>query len=357
MLPIIKINLGFILIYMVVQSNLYGQPEAVIDEEYIFDTAPFESCHASTLAETPSGLVTAWFGGTHEKHDDVEIWMSRKINGRWTSPYSVASGIYEGKKYPCWNPVLYQVPEKELILFYKVGPDPENWWGMVRRSADDGKTWSDGIRLPEPYIGPVKNKPELIAGGRLLCPSSKEKGGWTAHMEISQDFGQSWDKYIPVDHDSEYEVIQPAILIHENRKVQILCRSKQGFVITAWSEDGGLSWSALQPTDLPNPNSGIDAVTLKNGMHVLVYNHSTKSPQEWGGPRYPLNVAVSHDDTTWNASLVLEDQPGEYSYPAVIQSTDGLIHITYTWKRSKIKHVVLDPDKLPEKPLRDWDNR
>jgi predicted neuraminidase len=106
-------------------------------------------------------------------------------------------------------------------------------------------------------------------------------------------------------------------------------------VLQATSEDQGKSWSALKPTTLLNPNSGIDAVTLQDGRHILVYNNTKKG-------RSPLNVAISSDGQNWQDIAILENEPnGEFSYPAVIQSTDGKIHITYTWKRKKIKHVVM----------------
>lgn len=95
----------------------------------------------------------------------------------------------------------------------------------------------------------------------------------------------------------------------------------------------------MKLTELPNPNSGTDAVTLANGSHLLVYNHTSKG-------RSPLNVSVSEDGRTWQAALVLENQPGEYSYPGVIQSSDGMVHIIYTWNRKRIKHVEVNPAKL-----------
>ena len=95
---------------------------------------------------------------------------------------------------------------------------------------------------------------------------------------------------------------------------------------------------------LPNPNSGTDAVTLKDGRHLIVYNHIGGEPGKWGGKRSPLNVAISSDGRTWQGVLVLEDEPNqEFSYPAVIQTSDGLVHITYTWKRQRVRHVVVDP--------------
>ncbi|MCH7687087.1 MAG: exo-alpha-sialidase, partial [Planctomycetes bacterium] len=132
--------------------------------------------------------------------------------------------------------------------------------------------------------------------------------------------------------------IQPTILKHPDR-LQILCRSRQGKIVESWSADNGRSWTELAAISLPNPNAGIDAVTLKNGQHLLVYNHTTRG-------RHMLNVAVSSDGKTWKAAMVLENQPGEFSYPAVIQTSDGLVHTTYTWKRRRVKHVVIDPEKL-----------
>jgi predicted neuraminidase len=106
------------------------------------------------------------------------------------------------------------------------------------------------------------------------------------------------------------------------------------------SLDGGRSWGAMTLTDLPNPNSGTDAVTLADGRHLLIYNHC-----ETG--RSPLNIAVSRDGKTWTPAVTLETEPGEFSYPAIIQAADGTVHVTYTWKRKKIAHAVIDPATLP----------
>ncbi len=100
----------------------------------------------------------------------------------------------------------------------------------------------------------------------------------------------------------------------------------------------------MEPIDLPNPNSGIDAVTLRDGRHLLVYNHTPAG-------RSPLNVAVSKDGRKWQAALDLERDQGEYSYPAVIQAGDGKVHITYTWQRQRVRHVTVDPDRLELKAL------
>ncbi len=334
-------------------------PSPVVLSEFIYDDdhAPTPQCHATTLAETPQGLVAAWFGGTHEKHPDVGIWVSRRVGDAWTRPVEVTNGVQHSTlRYPCWNPVLFQQPDGPLHLFSKCGPSPSEWWGMHQVSHDHGATWSRAVRLPSQIDGPVKNKPVLLDDGTLLCGSSTESDGWRVHFELTRDWGLSWERVGPINDGREFRAIQPTILIHRLAatrqgsdpplRLQALCRCKEGSIVETWSEDGGRTWSALQQTMLPNPNSGIDAVSLREGGHLLVYNHTPRG-------RTPLNLAYSADGRHWLAALVLERDPGEYSYPAVIQSGDGLVHITYTWKRTRVKHVVVDPSRLRPLPMVD----
>ncbi|RCR65911.1 sialidase family protein [Larkinella punicea] len=320
---------------------LAAQTTGIVQSGFIYETAPFPSCHASTLAETPDGVVAAWFGGTDERDPDVGIWFSRKTGAGWTPPVELANGVQAvGKRQPTWNPVLFQMPNGPLLLFYKVGPSPSTWWGMQMSSGDGGKTWSKPTRLPDGIVGPIKNKPVLLASGKLLSPSSSEDNGWRLHMESSLDGGKTWQKTPALNDGKAFSAIQPSVLFHPNGRLQLLCRSKNGRVLEAWSEDGGTKWTDLKATELPNPNSGTDAVTLQDGRQLLVYNHTPKG-------RSPLNVALSPDGKRWQAAVVLENEPGgEFSYPAVIQSRDGLVHITYTHHRKKIRYVVLDPAKL-----------
>jgi len=314
--------------------------QAIVKEEFVYEKAPFPSCHASTLAETKDGIVAAWFGGTREKNPDVGIWVSRHNKQGWSEVVEVANGVQEsGERFPCWNPVLFQAPRGPLLLFYKVGTSPSRWWGMLTMSTNGGRTWSKPQRLPDSYLGPIKNKPVLLKDGTLLCPSSTEYAGWQVHLEMTSDFGKTWKKTEVLNDTKVFGAIQPTILVYPSGKLQILCRSEQKKITQSWSMDGGKTWTAMEATPLPNPNSGIDAVMLKDGRALLVYNHTEKG-------RSPLNIAISEDGKNWKPVLLLEDQPGEYSYPAVIQTTDGLVHITYTWKRERIKHVVIDPRKL-----------
>ncbi len=291
----------------VLQAQDAPLPAGVLKAEFLYDKASFPECHASTIAQTKAGLVAAYFGGTEEKHPDVGVWISRHDGQAWAEPVEVANGIESPqKRHPCWNPVLFQMPDGPLLLFYKVGPSPSTWWGMLIQSDDSGKTWSQPRRLPDDIAGPIKNKPILLAGGKLLCPSSTEDKGWRIHMDFTADAGQTWKRTEALCDGRTQQAIQPTVLVHGQR-LQALCRNRQrGPLWETWSDDGGLTWSKLALASLPHPGSGIDGVTLADGRHLLVYNHTTRG-------RSPLNVALSTDGKAWQAALVLERQPGEYS--------------------------------------------
>ncbi len=327
----------------------------VLKAEFIYEKASYPQSHASTIVETSGGsLIAAWFGGTHERNPDVGIWVSRYENGRWTESVEVADGVqHPGKRYPTWNPVLFQPKTGPLMLFYKVGPSPEAWWGMVMTSTDDGRTWSEPRRLPEDILGPIKNKPIQLEDGTIISPSSIEddKLGWLVHMEISRDFGKTWEIVGPLNSKEKFNAIQPSVLTYADGRLQILSRSKEKVITQNWSSDHGRTWSKMTSTGLNIPNSGSDAVTLADGRQLLVYNHKegpeSADVRNWG-TRWPLNVATSTDGVNWKMVATLETEPNRhgYAYPAVIQTRDGLVHITYTWNRERIKHVVVDPKKL-----------
>jgi predicted neuraminidase len=340
----------------------------LVTSEFVYETAPFPSCHASTIVETQRGkLVTAFFGGTDEKNPDVGIWVCRFVDGKWTAPVEVANGVQtDGKRHPCWNPVLFQPqsvapsgaakPADEaatsrlpLLLFYKVGPSPSTWWGLLRTSDDDGQTWSEPRRLPDGIWGPIKNKPVQLANGDILCPTSSEHDGWRVHFERTSDLGKTWTRTEPLNDGKRIAAIQPSVLFLGGDNLLAIGRTRQQKIYRISSSDEGKTWSEMALTSLPNPNSGTDAVSLKNGSHLLVYNHTARG-------RSPLNVAVSSDGNEWKAALVLENKSGEYSYPAVIQTADGLVHVTYTWKRQRVRHAVIDPTRLRPQPIvnGDW---
>jgi len=326
--------LSFVAIFLSDSASI--KPEVkILRSEFVYESAPFPECHASTLVETSDGILAAWFGGTRERNPDVSIYTARLSDGRWTAPVMVADGVVdENLRYPTWNPVLFQNKPNQLTLFYKVGPSPREWWGAYKTSSDQGKIWSSEVKLEEGFLGPIKNKSVFLPNGDILHPSSFETDkAWTIHMEKSDANLENWQK-IEIANGS-FNAIQPTVLFHPNGKIQLLSRTQEGKVGVNWSDNQGETWSRMQGSSLINNNSGIDGVTLKSGYHLLVCNPLTKG-------RNKLSLMGSEDGISWNELFVLEDQgSGEFSYPAIIQAKDGTVHLTYTYNRKKIKYVSL----------------
>ena len=352
---------------------------AIVKDEFLYTKASFPSCHSGTIVELDNGdLVSAFFGGSYERHPDCCIWICRKSKNdkEWSEPILAADGVFDrndpmakiagitdqikDSRKACWNPVLFKHPNGELWLFYKIGLKVADWTGWLVRSKDGGKTWSKREPLPEGFLGPIKNKPEFI-NGRIICPASTEgEGGWRIHFEYSDDLGKSWKKSFPVDYDKallsqdmtlpadsaeekNIYAIQPSILKHDDGRLQVICRTRNCKLATSWSYDNGETWSKVVLLDVPNNNSGTDAVTLKDGTHVLIYNNFSTVPGTKKGVRTPVGIALSTDGVNWKYVLTLEDSPvSQYSYPAIIQGRDGKIHVIYTWRRQRMKYQQLD---------------
>jgi predicted neuraminidase len=333
--------------------------------EFIFQSGsvPFKSAHASTLVELKDGsFMAAWFGGTKEGHPDVAIWSSRKNSGYshgWSAPEELARepGV------PCWNPVLFHTNDGRLWLYYKFGPSPDTWTAARRHSDDDGKTWSPAEHLPAGLIGPVRAKPLVLPNGTIISGSSTEAyHSWAVWIERSVDGGKSWTRTGPIvppadavkitsekgtganpahvpglqGWDETTGIIQPSVVSLGGKKLRFYARSTANVarIVVADSPDEGITWNGARPLDLPNPNSGIDAIALNEGRVVLVFNNTTTG-------RTPLNLAVSPDGEHFTTFATLEEGPGEYSYPAIIQGKNGDLYITYTWNRKSIafRHV------------------
>lgn len=343
----------FLLISLTLNHLIFSQPLNNFNVKTLVDVTIFTpgllgSCHASTIVETnPGNILAAWFAGSYEGAADVSIWVSKLEMGKWSPPIKIAEGIDSaGNQLPCWNPVLFKTAKNKIILFYKVGKNPREWYGMYIQSSDNGNSWSNPKLLPQGFLGPIKNKPIQLKNGDILCPSSTEKknGDWSIHLEITNEYLSSWKK-INIGKDSALGVIQPTILLHNNGQLQMLCRSNKDFIYQTWSNDNGNNWSKLAKTFVPNPNSGIDAVSLKDDRFLLVYN-PLKKGSDWFNGRNILNVAISDDGIHWEDIYQLENEKeGEYSYPAVIQAADKSINITYTYDRKSIRYVVLEIDK------------
>ena len=312
-----------------------------METAFVFDpeSPPTPACHAPTIVALPDRLVAAWFAGRHEKNPDVGIWCAIRRDGAWEAPRQVADGWGEA----CWNPVLADTAAG-LHLFYKVGLSPSQWRGAVLTSMDGGGTWRDGGTLPEPFLGPVKNKPLVLPDGDLLCPSSREQGGWRCHFEIISADLRRFAEYAVPD-PADLRTIQPTVY-RRGDSFEAFVRTKAGVIGRTTSADGR-HWSPLEPTTLANPNSGIDAANLPDGRVVLAYNPAATPPGRWGGARTPIALAVSGDDGDWREALTLDDaasapdgSAAEFSYPAAIYA-DETVHVVYTWHRRTIKHVAI----------------
>ena len=319
--------------------------------EFIYDSAPFPSCHASTVVELANGdLMSAWFGGTDEGRPDVAIWASTRSGGKWSVPVEM---VREANT-PCWNPVLFYAKSGRLWLYYKFGTSPSQWTAGRKYSEDNGKSWSAAEHLPAGIYGPIRAKPLVMEDGTIVSGTSVESyRSWAVWVERSTDGGVTWSKFGPItvpgargpdNGKSTSGLIQPSVVSMGGKKLRLYARSTQdiGRVCVADSADGGVTWTQARKLEVLNPNSGIDAVTLRDGRVVLVYNNTTKG-------RSPLNLAVSKDGEKFADFRVLEDAAGgEFSYPNVIQGRDGDLHVVYTWRRKKIRYVRVGLGEVPK---------
>jgi predicted neuraminidase len=306
-------------------AGLYAQT-------FIADPPPTPSAHASTIVELKRGeLMAAWFGGTAEGRNDVAIWGARNEGGKWLPPVELA----REPNTPTWNPVLFHTPDGVLWLYYKFGTSPQQWTAAKMFSKDEGRTWSKPEHLPAGIYGPIRAKPLVLANGLIVSGSSVESyQSWSVWVERSNDNGKTWTRHGPV-MPPEGGMIQPSVVQVEGNHLRLYARTdKAGRIAVSDSMDAGVTWSPARLTELPNPNSGLDVIRLKDGRYLAVYNHTPRG-------RTPLNLAVSSDGEKWSPLQTLESDPGEYSYPSMIQASDGTVQIVYTWRRQKIKHVAV----------------
>jgi len=328
-------------------ASLKKEPKAInIAQNYITDYPVTTASHASTLVELePNILLAAWFGGKYEGAKDVSIYISSYKEKKWSAPKKLIEPlIKDGDTLPCWNPVLFKSKSQNLYLFYKVGKNPREWFGSMIVSKDNGNNWSNPKYLPKGILGPIRNKPIETAPGIILCGSSTESiddNKWRVHLERYTENNDTWEK-IAIDDKKQFDIIQPTFLVHSDKEIQILSRSRHNKLISSWSEDNGKSWKRTDSINVVNSNSGVDAVTLANQSFLLV-NNPLKMGKDWFNGRNILDVEASKDGVHWKKILDLENQPeGEFSYPAIIQTSDKKVHILYTYNRKFIKHTIFD---------------
>jgi alpha-L-rhamnosidase len=365
--------------YLDYQTQMYNQPKAsdlvirmasvdhpVYTRELLYEvgSADFPSCHAASIEELPDGtLLSVYFGGSKEGADDVEARLSRKEPGQaWEAPISVAdSGGGDSDGLAIENPSIFHSREGKTFLFYMVKFGSPNRVGTMKTSTDGGKTWSEARTICDKCMGSEKNKAVQLEDGTILSPTADRNGffdGGSLLVERSTDGGETWEPLTPVDDGDVDRAIQPTIMFHADGRLQMMSRGS-GKIPMTWSSDNGETWSTLEKSVLPGNWAGIDAVTLRDGRQFLVYNHVPTSEGGKGG-RCFLNAAVSDDGVAWSAAQVLGIcDGGQLSYPSVIQSRDGLVHVVHTWHRKSIAHIVINPylitdDTIEPMPDGEW---
>jgi|LSQX01.1.fsa_nt_gb predicted neuraminidase len=305
--------------------------------QFIFHgTTERPSCHCASIAERPGGgLFATWYAGSREGAADVAILCATHDGERWEEPRV----LFDPPERPGGNTVVYR-HDDSLWHFVDVIEGPEGWESAVLyllRSHDGGETWTEAQVFDEEFGIMVRHAPIQLSGGRLLLPAYDEKV-WRGFAFITDDEGDTWRRSGWMV--AEAGCIQPTIIERSDGTLHALLRS-DGNVPHAWecsSSDGGESWTQCVPSELRNPNSGADMILLSNGQTIACYNDSIAG-------RTPLTLALSEDEgRTWVAKRDVETDQGEYSYPTLIEASDGTVHLVYTWRRERIRWMNFAPE-------------
>lgn len=325
------------------QQSPYGALS--FSSELIFERIPEAvAYHCSTIAEAGNGdLLCLWYGGSFESADDQTLFLARRVKGQrtWEKP----EALIRGPKPLPGNGVIFVDGEKRIWIVWSrmesVRPIGRGQgWNecrlMFRTSGDHGKTWTADSEFLEAGIrGVPRNPPVRRSNGDLVLPVEGTDGkveGST--FLIGSALGTQWRKGGFTAGGS-----QPAVIERKDGSLFALMR-KAPQLTQIESTDGGETWSDAKSSTLRNPDAGITMTKLASGNLVVIFNDSDRM-------RTPLSIARSIDEgRSWETPLQLESNPGEYSYPCVIQTADGQIHVTYTYRRYSIKHVEFNEDWL-----------
>jgi predicted neuraminidase len=308
----------------------------------LFSDLTPQSVHCATLTEldAPDHLLAACYAFSYETAPDSRIVASSWNGERWSASRTIVDlpGIAVG------NPVLFTGSDGIVHLFFALlyGPEWTDARVTLMSSTDKGMTWGS-MRTLHPMKGLMTKTRPLQLAGRLLLPVYDE-ASWCSHVLISDTAMGDWQLY--GDTTARRKTIQPAIVELADGTLLMYARSVKGRIFTARSVNGGFSWTASQPSPLPNPNAGIDLIQLRSGRLILVYNPTVEGREQ-------LALAVSEDEgASWSAPHLIEDAVGEFSYPYLIQASDGRIHLLYTAHRVAITHLPFDEAWLLERVRR-----
>lgn len=321
------------------------------------------SAHSSTICSLPSGdLLAVWYGGSREGAADVALFTSRLPAGgaSWTPPVrtmdrATAQQELDRVVKKVGNAVVFPDQSGLLWMVY-VSVSVGGWSGStlnVRTSHDEGHTWGESERLTlNPFFNLsslVRNKPIFASDGRIGLPVYHEMAAKFPQMLwLTPGTDGRVEDYRMRNVSSETGLIQPTLVPLDNDRVLMLLRDRRPgrSVHSAYSGDNGWTWSEAGPTGLPNPDAAVDALRLRDGRILLAYNHAERG-------RENLRIAVSADEgRTWRSGATIEEAAKqEYSYPNLVEDQRGRIHLTYTWRRERIRHVAFNVAWLDARPL------
>jgi predicted neuraminidase len=360
--------------------------------------SPMVQNHASFLHMQNDGtLICAWFGGSLEGKSDISIYASALPAGAsaWGPPQRLSFDPLHSEQ----NPVLFHAPDGRLLLFHTSQPSGNQDACRIRMaevlsSADDLTLLqaAEGHYLDLPRGSFVRAPVVVRSDGAWLLPifrciprpGQKWNGSHdTAAVGISEDGGVSW-RLEELNQSTGCVHLSP-VLLGPTDLAAFFRRRQADFVYRTHSSDEGRTWSVPAPTDLPNNNSSIAAITLSDGRIAVICNpvNAAASPDRrtslydelgeeddrpeadptggcapiWGVPRAPVSVCISSDGgQTFPQRILIEDGPGtclsndstdgrnkEMSYPWLLAGPDGSLHIAYTYHRRAIKYVRLAP--------------
>jgi predicted neuraminidase len=323
-------------------------------ESWVTPLGHTASAHSSAVCALPSGdLLAVWYGGSREGAADVALFTARLPMGgdTWTNPVTAMDRAMAEEELDrvikkVGNAVVFPDGAGSLWMVY-VSVSLGGWSGSalnVKTSQDEGRTWGESQRLTlNPFFNLsslVRNKPIYASDGRIGLPVYHEMAlKYPQMLWLTPGPEGTVQEYRMRNLSSETGLIQPALVPLDHDRVLMMLRDRGAgrSLHTAFSDDNGWTWSEAEPSGLPNPDAAVDALRLRDGRILLVYNHAESG-------RENLRLAVSADQgRSWRTSVILEEAPQqEYSYPNIVEDQRGRIHLTYTWQRERIKHVTFN---------------
>ena len=332
-------------------SGALAQPE--MREEFLDPAFTVPSAHVSSICELPGGrLAAAWYAGTREGAQDVAVRFAIRSPGEagtWSASRPIVTretSMRDTFRYvkKVGNPLIFSGEKGELYLLY-VSIALGGWSGSslnITKSLDDGATWSTAQAFGlSPFFNVstlVKNGPTPLRGGGWVVPIYHELIGKFPELLWLEEAGDGF-KAAKTRVAGGRHAFQPALAALDPQTALMFCRAVGTLRKTYLSrtEDAGVNWSAPAPIEPPNSDAGLDVIRLADGRLLLAFNDTPKL-------RENLTLAVSQDaGRNWRRAAVVEREPGaEFSYPFLLQTADGQVHLTYTWKRRGIKHVTFN---------------